>query len=332
MSEAVATQTNELTYIQAVNEALRWGLTTYPEAILFGEDVAIPGGPYGASRNLLREFRRRVFDTPISEAAMVGAATGAAMRGLRPILEIMYVDFTLVAFDQIVNQLANVRYVSRGAFTAPVTIRTQQGVTPGTCAQHTQSLEAHFAHTPGLHVGLPANPADAYEMLRSAIADPDPVLIIEHRALYGSKGTIPLNGPVAPVGGAHVVRGGRDATLVSWSRMVHVAAEAADVLASRGIMVDLIDLRWLAPLDMATVVRSLERTGRLVIAHEAHHTGGYGAEIAARVAGEAFWALDAPIERVATPDIRMPAAANLQEALLPGVDALVAAVERTLQR
>jgi pyruvate/2-oxoglutarate/acetoin dehydrogenase E1 component len=271
-----------------------------------------------------------VFDTPISEAAMVGAATGAAMRGLRPILEIMYVDFTLVAFDQIVNQLANVRYASCGAFTAPVTIRTQEGVTPGACAQHTQSLEAHFAHTPGLRVGLPASPADAYEMVRSAIADPDPVLIIEHRALYGSKGTMPLNGPVAPLGGARLVRGGRDATLVSWSRMVHVAAEAADVLASRGITVDLIDLRWLAPLDMASVVRSIERTGRLVIAHEAHRTGGFGAEIAARVAGEAFWALDAPIERVATPDVRMPAATNLQEALLPGVDALVAAVERTL--
>ena len=186
----------ELRYIQAVNHALRWAMREYPEALIFGEDVAIPGGPFGATKGLRNEFGDRIFDTPISESAFVGAAIGAAMRGRRPIVEIMFADFTLVAMDQIVNQLANVRYVSQGRYKAPVTIRTQGGYTPGACAQHCQSLEAFFAHVPGLRVGLPAYPQDAYDMLRSAIAHDDPVLIIENRSLYPDKGTVILDRPV----------------------------------------------------------------------------------------------------------------------------------------
>ena len=318
----------ELTYIKAVNQALHWALHQYPEALAFGEDVAIPGGPFGATRGLREEFGERVFDTPISESAIIGAAIGAAMRGCRPVIEIMFMDFTLVALDQIVNQLANVHYVSRGAFKVPLTIRTQQGYTPGSCAQHSQCLEAFFAHTPGIRVGLPANPRDAYEMLRSAIVSDDPILVIESRALYPNKASIVLDGPVEPIGGARIMRKGDDLTIVSWSRMVWEAQAAADLLNERGISAEVIDLRWLSPLDFTTVARSLERTGRLMVAHEANRTGGFGAEIAARAAEEGFATLKGPVIRVGAPDIRIPAAPDLQQALIPDAKALVRAVEQ----
>ncbi len=330
MPEAVATR--ELRYIQAVNHALEWALETYPEALIFGEDVALPGGPFGATKGLRDRFGPRVFDTPISEAAFVGAALGAAMRGRRPIVEIMYNDFTLVAMDQIVNQLANVRYVSRGRWTAPVTIRTQEGYSPGACAQHSQSLEAWYAHAPGLRVGIPANPQDAYDMLRTAIACDDPVMIFENRLLYPSGGQVELDHPVQPLGGARVVRPGSEVTVVSWSRMVVEALKAADSLAQQGRSIEVIDLRWLSPLDFSTVAESVHRTGRLVIAHEANLTGGFGAEIAARAARDCFWDLEAPIERVATPDVRIPAAPVLQDAVIPGAANIVDACERALER
>jgi pyruvate/2-oxoglutarate/acetoin dehydrogenase E1 component len=321
----------ELTYIQAVNEALRWALAEYPEAVFYGEDVALPGGAYGASKGLHRDFGDRVFDTPISETAMLGAAVGAAMRGLRPIVEIMFADFFLVALDQLVNQAANIRYVSRGGFGCPITVRSQQAATPGACAQHSQSLEAFFAHVPGIRIGLAADGQQAYELLRAAIASDDPVVILECRALYQQRREIVLGGPVESIGGARRVRFGDDVSLVSWGRMVGEAEAAASVLAERGIEADVLDLRWLSPLDLEAVFESVGRTGRLVVAHEANLTGGFGAEIAARVAGEAFWSLDAPIERVATPDVRIPAAPRLQAALLPDASAIVAAAERTIR-
>jgi acetoin:2,6-dichlorophenolindophenol oxidoreductase subunit beta len=231
---ATPTAVKELTYIQAVNEALRWALAEYPEAIVFGEDVGLPGGPYAASRGLHKEFGARVFDTPISESAIIGAAIGAGLRGMRPIVEIMFADFFLVALDQVVNQAANVRYVSQGRFTAPITIRSQQALTPGACAQHTQSLEALFCHVPGIRVALPGNPQDAYELLRTAIVSDDPVVVLESRALYGSKGELRLDGPAEPLGGAHVLRHGTDVTLVSWSRLALEAAAAAWQRRSRG--------------------------------------------------------------------------------------------------
>jgi pyruvate/2-oxoglutarate/acetoin dehydrogenase E1 component len=327
---ATATATTTLTYIQAVNAALRWGLDRYPEALLFGEDVALPGGPYGASRGLHERFGERVFDTPISETAMLGAGVGSAMRGMRPIIEIMYADFFLVALDQVVNQAANVRYTSRGRYTCPLTIRSQQAATPGACAQHTQSLEAIFAHVPGLRVGLPADARDAYEMLRAAIADDDPVVVLESRALYPRKQELALDGPVEAVGGARVRRPGEDVTVVTWGRMVHEALAAADRLAAEDVSAEVIDLRWLSPLDLTAVNDSVARTGRVVVAHEANRTGGFGAEIAARIADEAFWDLDAPVARVGGPDVPLPAAAALQEALLPQAETIAASVRGLL--
>lgn len=321
----------ELRYIQAVNLALRWALQTYPEALTFGEDIALPGGPFGATKGLRDEFGSRVFDTPISEAAIIGAALGAAMRGRRPIVEIMYGDFMAVAMDQIVNQVANTRYVSRGAWTAPLTIRTQHGYSPGACAQHSQSLEAWYAHTPGLRVGLPSNPRDAYEMLRSAIASDDPTLIFESRMLYQDKGLVAIGGPVEPIGGARVVRAGTDVTVVTWSRLVGESLAAADLAAERGQSVEVIDLRWLSPLDFTSVAESVHRTGRLVVAHEANITGGFGAEIVARAAQECFWDLDAPIQRVGAPDVRIPAAPNLQAAVIPDARWVLQAIERALE-
>ncbi|HUG30798.1 MAG TPA: transketolase C-terminal domain-containing protein [Candidatus Limnocylindria bacterium] len=320
----------ELRYIQAVNAALRWALETHPEALIFGEDVALPGGPFGATKGLHDAFGGRVFDTPISEAAIIGAALGAGMRGRRPIIEIMYGDFMAVAMDQIVNQVANTRYVSRGTWSAPITIRTQQGYSPGACAQHSQSLEAWYGHIPGLRVGIPASPRDAYEILRSAIASEDPTLVIESRLLYPDTGPVTLGGPVEPIGGARVVRPGSDVTLVSWSRLVTESIRAAEAAAAEGHSVEVIDLRWLSPLDFATVAESVHRTGRLVIAHEANLTGGFGAEIAARAARECFWDLDAPIERIGAPDIPIPAAPSLQAAAIPDATSILGAIGNVL--
>lgn len=325
---ATPASTRALTYIQAVREALQWGLATYPEALVFGEDVALPGGPYGASRGLHEEFGERVFDTPISESAMLGAGVGAAMRGMRPIIEIMFSDFFLVALDQLVNQAANVRYTSRGRYTCPLTVRSQQAATAGSCRQHTHSLETFFTHVPGLRVGLPSTAQDAYEMLRVAIATDDPVIILESRALYPERQEVMLAGPLQQLGGASTLLAGDDLTILTWSRMVSEALAAADELADGGVHAEVIDLRWLCPLDIDTVFGSIKRTGRVLIAHEATLTSGFGAELAARIASEAFWDLDAPIVRVAAPDIPLPAAPTLQKALLPGRDAIVQAAMR----
>jgi pyruvate dehydrogenase E1 component beta subunit len=326
-----AVPTTTLTFAKAVNAALDRALTEFPETILYGEDVAVPGGVFGCTRGLRDRHGERVFDTPISETAMLGAAVGAAMMGRRPIVEIMWVDFSLVAFDQVVNQAANVRYVSGGRLTAPLTIRTQQGILPGSCAQHSQSLEALFAHIPGLRVAMPADPGEAYALLLAAIACDDPAIVIEHRTFYHAQsGEVALGAPIEPVGGARTLRAGHHVTIVAFGPMVQAALDAAGVLAGEGIEAEVIDPRWIAPFDTATVVASVERTGRLVVAHQANVTGGFGAEIAARVAREAFWSLDAPIERVGVPDSRIPAAPGLQQALLPGADDIAAAARRAV--
>jgi len=318
-----------LTYAKAVNAALDRALESFPEALLFGEDIAIPGGVFGCTRGLREKHGERVFDTPISETGFLGAALGAAMVGRRPIVEVMWAEFTLVAFDQIVNQAPNVRYVSEGRLQAPVTIRTQQGILPGSCAQHSQSLEALFAHFPGLRVAMPSNPQDAYDMLLAAIACDDPAIVIEHRSLYQKAAEVELGGEIQEIGGGRVLRRGSDATVVALGPMVAVASEAAETLAAEGIEVELIDPRWIAPLDIGLIAESVQRTGRLVIVHEATVTGGIGAEIAARVASESFWALEAPIERLGIPDVRIPAAPHLQQLLLPSAETVVAAVRRT---
>lgn len=311
----------DTTYAQAVNSALDRALRERPETLLYGEDVAKWGGIFGCTKGLADKHGDRVFDTPISESAILGSAVGAALLGQRPIVEIMWVDFALVALDQLVNQAANVRYVSRGELTAPITVRTQQGAMPGSCAQHSQNLEAFFAHTPGLVVGLPATAQDAYDMLLSAIWCDDPAIIIENRTLYFDRSeSVELDRPVQPVGGARVVRQGADVTVVTWSAMLRRVADAAESAANKGVDVEVIDLRWLQPLDMPTVLASLEKTNRLMMVHEANRTGGFGGEIAARVAEDALNLLDAPVRRVAVPDSRMPAAPHLQRALIPSAD------------
>jgi pyruvate/2-oxoglutarate/acetoin dehydrogenase E1 component len=321
-----------LTYAQSVNAALKRALADIPETLLFGEDVGVPGGVFGVTKGLTAEFGNRVFDTPISEAAILGGAVGAALMGRRPIVEIMWADFSLVALDQIINQAANVRYVSRGRLTAPITIRTQQGTGPGACAQHSQSLEALFAHIPGLVVGMPATSQDAHDMLLAAIHCDDPTIVIENRSLYhGARTAVTIDGPVEPVGGARVRRSGSDVTLVTWGAMSATALEAAEDLAADGINVEVIDMRWLRPLDMPAVLDSLRKTGRLVVLHEAHTVGGVGAEIVAAVA-ESDVRLDARPVRIGMAPSRIPAAPSLLAALLPGKADVTAAVRTLLGR
>jgi pyruvate/2-oxoglutarate/acetoin dehydrogenase E1 component len=319
-------KTADLSYAQAVNCALARALEEIRGTVLYGEDVGKAGGIFGVTKNLHAEFGPdRVFDTPISETAMLGAAVGAAMTGLRPIVEIMWIDFTLVAMDQIVNQAANIRYVSAGRLSAPLTIRTQQGHTPGSCAQHSQCLEALYAHVPGLRVGLPATAQDAYSMTLSAIACDDPTLVIENRGLYHIIAQpVEIGGPIAPVGGAAVRRKGSDLTILTWGSMLFQALDAAEKLAGEDVSAEVIDARWLNPFDWPTLFESVKKTGRLLIVHEAVVTGGFGAEVAARVSSQLHGELEAPVARLGVPDCRIPAAPHLQRVLVPGANAIVA--------
>jgi len=250
---------------------------------------------------------------------------GAALEGLRPVVEIMWGDFLLVALDQLINQAANVRYVSEGRHCAPLVVRTQQGATPGSCAQHSQSLEALLAHIPGLRVGVASTPQDAHAMLRAAVADDDPVILFESRALYQHKGMVALGGECEGVGGARTRREGGDVTIVSWGRTALLADQAAERLAADGIEATVLDLRWLSPLDDDAIAGAVQHTGRVLVAHEANLTGGFGAEVSARIGETQFDSLDAPVRRVGTPDVRIPPAPGLQAALLPSVESIMEA-------
>lgn len=318
-------EATEMSYIRAVNRALQDCLSEDPRVLLFGEDVAIPNGPFGASKGLHAQFGDRVFDTPISESAMIGSALGAAWGGLRPIVEIMYADFLFVAMDQIVNQVANSRYVSRGRLAAPLVIRTQQGSTPGSCAQHSQSIEAMFAHIPGLRVAVPATPHDAYAILRDAVDLDDPVLVIESRRLYPTKGTVVAGSGRGRLGRADVVRAGDDVTVVAWGTTRAWALEAADVVAEAGISCEVIDLRWIAPWDRETVLSSAARTGRLLVVHEANRTAGFGAEVVATAAEELGRELTA-VRRVGCLPVPIPSSPVLSSHVLPTTNEIVAAI------
>ncbi|GAA5071802.1 pyruvate/2-oxoglutarate/acetoin dehydrogenase E1 component [Thermocatellispora tengchongensis] len=331
MPETSKPEIRKLGYGEAVNAALHRLMEELPETLVYGEDVGVPGGVFGVTRGLRKSFGARVFDTPISEAAILGSAVGAAMMGRRPIVEIMWADFSLVALDQIVNQAANVRYVSAGRLTAPLTIRTQQGNAPGACAQHSQCLEALFLHVPGLRVCMPSTPQDAYDLLVTAVHCDDPVLVIENRTLYfGARQEVTVGGPVPPMGGVRVRHPGSDVTVVTWGAMTWRAVEAAELLAGEGIGVEVVETPWLNPFDTEAVVAAAGRTRRLAVVHEANVTGGFGAEVVARVA-QAGVPLLAPPIRIGAPDVRMPAAPVLAQALLPDADRIAGEV-RTLVR
>lgn len=315
-------ETRKLSYAEAANAALRRALTDLPEVIVYGEDVAKPGGVFGVTKGLHRDYGNRVFDTPISESAILGSAIGAAQFGLRPVVEIMWADFLFVAFDQIVNQAANVRYVSNGRLAAPMTVRMQQGAMAGACAQHSQSIEALIAHVPGIRLCMPATPQDAFDLLLSAINCDDPTVVIENRNLYhGVRTEVRLDGPVQDIGSASIRRPGHDVTLVSW--------DAAREMELAGVDVEVIDLRWLNPVDWDTVSSSVARTGRLVVAHEANTTGGFGAEICTRMAEQGV--LRAAPRRVGLPDTRIPASSALLGSLLPDVPRIMDAIGATMR-
>lgn len=323
-------EATKLTYQRAVNLALRKELEGRPEVIVYGEDVGKAGGIFGATRDLQKEFGiERVFDTPISESAILGSAVGASMEGLRPVVEIMWGDFVLVALDQIVNQAANVRYISQSRLNAPMVVRMQQGVTPGSCAQHSQSLEALIAHIPGVKVGLSASPEDAYAMLRAAIADPDPCVVIEARELYQMSGEVYPDAPVEAVGGARWHQRGHHLSIITWGAMVHRALAAAERLREEGIDASVLDLRWLRPLDDDAIAEAVaESGGRILVVHEANLTAGFGSEIAARIQERHFKELKAPIIRLGSPDVRIPSAPSLQAKLVPGAETIYEAARR----
>ena len=314
------------TFIEILRRALDEELTRDPAVHLLGEDVAV-GGAFGVTKGLAQKHgEQRVRNTPISEAAITGVATGAAICGLRPVLEIMFIDFATLALDCLVNQAAKYRYMSGGQLAVPMVVRTQAGAAGGAAAQHSQSLEAWFIHVPGLAVVAPSSPAEAYGLLKSSVRLGDPVLFIEHKRLYAQREELAPEAPLPVIGAARVARAGTDITLIAYSAMVRDALQAADELARSGISVEVIDLRTLLPLDMKTIAASVAKTHRVVIAHEAVLNGGVGAEIAARIGYELFDELDAPVTRVGCPFAPIPFAPELERALLPGTANIVAAI------
>jgi pyruvate/2-oxoglutarate/acetoin dehydrogenase E1 component len=325
MSETIRT----LSFAEAANRALRQALSEDPRVLVYGEDVGKPGGVFGVTKGLHREFGTRVFDTPISEAAILGSAIGAAIVGMRPVVEIMWSDFSLVAFDQLVNQAANVRYISGGEVSAPIVVRTQQGHAPGSCAQHSQCLEALFLHVPGLRVVMPRTPQDAHDAILAALACPDPVIVIENRSLYGSKEEVVVGRPASTPGWLHRRREGSDVTVVSWGAITSAALEAADAVAEDGISVEVLETPWLNPFPIDDVVASVARTRRLVVVHEAVRTGGFGGEVVARVAESEVELLSRPI-RVTAADSRIPAAPVLASAVLPDAAGIAAALRESV--
>jgi acetoin:2,6-dichlorophenolindophenol oxidoreductase subunit beta len=320
------------TYVKAINAALFDAMRADPRVIVLGEDVA-EGGPYTATAGLAEEFGvERVLNTPISESAVCGVAVGAAQSGLRPVVEIMFIDFITLALDQLVNQAAKAHFMSGGQLRVPLVLRTQGGAGQRGAAQHSQSLESWLTHIPGLKVVMPSRAADVRGLLASAIADPNPVVFIENKALYFKREDVPDDRERIPIGRAHTLRAGNDVTIVALSRMVGEALAASERLAGEGIEAEVIDPRTLVPLDLEAIVKSVRRTNRLVVAHEAVEHGGFGAEVAAAVQAAAFDDLDAPIERVGAPFTPIPLSPPLEDAYLPGSDDVYTAARATLGR
>ena len=321
----------EITYLEAVREAMCQEMRRDQEVFLIGEDIGAYGGAFGVSKGMLEEFGpERIRETPISEAAIAGAATGAALMGMRPVMEVMFMDFLTISMNQLVNQAAKMRFMFGGKCSIPMVVRAPAGSGTGAAAQHSQSLEAWFVNVPGIKVIAPSSPYDAKGLLVAAIRDNNPVLFMEHKLLYRSKGPVPEETYCIPLQSAEVKREGRDLTIVAYSIMVQRALEAAEKLAAEGIEVEVVDPRCLKPLDKDTIVSSVCKTGRVLIAHEAPLTGGFGGELAAVIASsEAFDYLDAPIQRLAGLDAPIPYNRTLERTSVPQVEDIVAAA-RTL--
>jgi pyruvate dehydrogenase E1 component beta subunit len=322
-----------LSYREALNQAMSEEMEKDGSIFLMGEEVGHYQGAYKVSQGMLQKFgEKRVIDTPIAECGFVGVGIGAAMVGLRPIIEVMTFNFSLVAIDQIINNAAKIRYMSGGQFNLPIVIRGAGGAAHQLGAQHSQCLEAMYANCPGLKVVMPSTPADAKGLLKSAIRDDDPVIFIEGELLYGTQGEVPEGEHAIPLGRGDVKREGTDCTIVTWGRMVHTALEAADALAKENISVEVIDPRTIRPLDEELIFQSVRKTNRCVVLEEANGFASVGAEIVSRIQGGCFDDLDAPVERVSRLDVPMPYALNLEELVVPDAKRVASAVKRAMYR
>jgi pyruvate dehydrogenase E1 component beta subunit len=320
-----------ITYRDALNQALREEMRRDPRVFLMGEEVGVYQGAYKVSRGLMQEFgEKRVIDTPITEEGFTGVGVGAAMVGLRPVIEMMTWNFSILAMDQIVNGAAKMLYMSGGQVKVPIVIRGPGGAAHQLGAQHSQSLESWYTHVPGLKVVAAATPYDAKGLLKTAIRDDDPVIFIEGETLYGSKGEVPEEEYLIPLGVADVKREGRDVTILSWSKMVTTAQAAADTLAADGVSCEVVDLRTLRPLDEQAILDSVRRTGRCVVVEEGWPYVGVGAQLADLIEREAFDDLDAPVERLTGADVPMPYAKNLEHLAMPSPERVVEAVRRVM--
>lgn len=318
----------EMTYAQAINAAMCEEMRSNPDVIFLGEDIGAYGGAFGVSVGMWEEFgENRIFETPISEAAIGGAAAGAAVTGLRPIAEIMFMDFVTIAMDSIVNQAAKMRYMFGGKAKVPMVVRCPGGSGTGSAAQHSQSLEAWLCHVPGLKVVAPSTPADAKGLLKAAIRDDNPVIFVEQKLLYRTKGQVPEDDYVIEIGKANVVQEGSDLTVITYGRMLQRVQDAVAAIANRGYKIEIIDLRTLLPLDKETIIQSVKKTGRALIVHEAAKTGGLGGELSALISeSEAFDYLDAPIMRLAGKDVPIPYNPILEKAVVPSQEEIEDAI------
>lgn len=323
--------TVDMKYFQAANSALSDAMRADPYVVIFGEDVADAGGSFKVTRGLLEAFGpKRVRDTPISESTIASMAVGAAMSGLKPVVEIMFMDFVTLAMDALVNQAAKARFMFGGRSHVPMVLRTPHGGGLNAGPQHSQCLEAWLAHIPGLKVVCPSTPADVYGLMRAAIDDPDPVIFIEHKALYGTKGPVDTSQPV-PIGKARIARQGSDVTVITYGSTVQMSLAAADALGKEGVSVEIVDLRSVQPWDRETVYESIARTHRAVVVHEAVQSFGVGAEVTACIGEDVFDELDAPVLRVGAPFMPVPFATSLEKAYQVNAQRIAEAIRRVLQ-
>jgi pyruvate dehydrogenase E1 component subunit beta len=322
-----------VSYREALNQAMTEEMLRDDRIFLMGEEVGHYQGAYKVSQGMLQKFgEKRVIDTPIAETGFVGVGIGAAMVGLRPIIELMTWNFSLVAADQLINNAAKIRQMSGGQFTLPIVFRGPGGAAHQLASQHSQSLESLYAHIPGLKVAIPSTPADAKGLLKTAIRDDNPIIFIEGEVLYGMQGEIPDGEYTIPFGVGEVKRPGKDVTIVAWSKMVHTSLKAAEALAAEGVECEIVDPRTLRPLDDALILESVQKTGRCVIVEEGWPVAGFGAEIAYRVQRDAFDSLDHPVERVTALDVPMPYAKNLEHDVVPSAERVIAAVNKVMYR